>query len=109
MNPPSPQGAYASTYGGADSVTPSAAATPAGGDADVELVRRMSAGDDGALAALYDRWSRPVFALVMHIVRDADEADDVVEEVFWQAWRQAARFDATRGGVSTWLITIARS
>lgn len=70
---------------------------------------RMSAGDDAALAQLYDRWSRSVFALVVHLVRDADDAEDVVEEAFWQAWRQASRYEASRGEVGTWLLTIART
>jgi RNA polymerase sigma-70 factor (ECF subfamily) len=74
-----------------------------------ELVARMSAGDDGALAQLYDRWSRAVYALVMHLVRDGDDAEDVLEETFWQAWRQASRYEASRGEVGTWLLTIARS
>ncbi len=69
----------------------------------------MSAGDDAALAQLYDRWSRPVFSLVLHLVRDADDAEDVVEEAFWQAWRQASRYDRSRGEVGTWLLTIART
>jgi RNA polymerase sigma-70 factor (ECF subfamily) len=76
---------------------------------DATLVRRIAAGDERALGALYDRWSAAVYALVLHIVRDASEAEDVVEEVFWQAWRQAARYEPERGGVSTWLLTMTRS
>ena len=70
---------------------------------------RMSAGDDVALAQLYDRWSRSVYALVVHLLRDGDDAEDVVEEAFWQAWRQSSRYEASRGEVGTWLLTIARS
>jgi RNA polymerase sigma-70 factor (ECF subfamily) len=98
MNPPGP----AVTY------TPKESADAGQAD-DRELMARMGAGDEAALAALYDRWSRPVHALVSHIVRDADDADDVLEETFWQAWRQASRYDAGRGAVGTWLLTIARS
>ncbi len=76
---------------------------------DHKLIARMSAGDDGALAQFYDRWSQSVYALVSHLVRDLDDADDVVEDTFWQAWRQASRYEPSRGTVSTWLLTIARS
>jgi len=69
----------------------------------------MSEGDERALGTLYDRWVPAVHSLVLHIVRDSAEAEDVVEEVFWQAWRQAARYEPSRGSVSTWLLTIARS
>jgi RNA polymerase sigma-70 factor (ECF subfamily) len=82
---------------------------PAGGGADPELVARMSAGDETALAQLYDRWSRAVHALVVHLVRDGDDAEDILEETFWQAWRQASRYETARGEVGTWLLTIARS
>lgn len=69
----------------------------------------MGGGDEQALGELYDRWQPAVRAVALRLVQDAMDADDVVEEVFWQAWRQAARFDADRGGASTWLLTIARS
>ena len=77
--------------------------------ADAGLVQRIAQGDEQALVALYDRWHGAVRALAQRIVGDATEAEDVVEEVFWQAWRQADRFDAGRGSVATWLLTLARS
>lgn len=77
--------------------------------ADSALLARMSGGDEGALAALYDRWSDRVHSLAMHMLRDARDAEDIVEETFWQAWRGAARYDASRGNVGTWLLTICRS
>jgi len=69
----------------------------------------MSGGDEGALATLYDRWSDRVHSLAVHLLRDARDAEDIVEETFWQAWRGAARYDAARGNVGTWLLTICRS
>jgi RNA polymerase sigma-70 factor (ECF subfamily) len=93
MNPLSPTSSYPS-----DNV-----------DEDRELVRRMSAGDTQALARFYERWSRPIHALVTRLLRDPDDADDVVEDTFYQAWRQASRYQSSRGAVSTWIVTIARS
>jgi RNA polymerase sigma-70 factor (ECF subfamily) len=66
-------------------------------------------GDELALARLYDRYVHLVHSLAIRIVHDADEAEDVVEDTFWQAWRTAARFDARRGSLSGWLMMIARS
>lgn len=76
---------------------------------DHELLRRMAAGEEAALAALYDRWSTLVHSVAVHVVADADDAAEVVEEVFWQAWRQARDYQEGRGAVSTWLAMIARS
>ena len=76
---------------------------------DDALVDRMRAGDESALAILYDRWSDRVHSLAAHLLRDKRDAEDMVEETFWQAWRGAARFDAGRGAVGTWLLTICRS
>lgn len=76
---------------------------------DAELVQRMAEGDEQALDAFYDRWNSLVHAVVLRILRQRDDVEDVVEEVFWQAWRQANRYVATRGSVQTWLLTMARS
>ena len=96
MKPTTPPPAYASQQ---------SAEAPA----DASLLQRMAQGDEQALGALYDRWQGAVRALALRIVGDGMEAEDVVEDVFWQAWRQADRFDATRGSVATWLLTLARS
>ena len=76
---------------------------------DAVLLRRMADGDESALAALYDRWVERVHTVAYWILKDADEAEDVVEETFWQAWRNAARYDGGRSAGSTWLVMIARS
>jgi RNA polymerase sigma-70 factor (ECF subfamily) len=77
--------------------------------ADLALLDRMRGGDEGALATFYDRWSDRVYSLALHLLREARDAEDIVEETFWQAWRNAGRFDAARGSVGTWLLTICRS
>jgi RNA polymerase sigma-70 factor (ECF subfamily) len=78
-------------------------------DVDLELIRRMQAGDESALSDFYQRWFPVVNCLVTRILKSADDVEDVVEETFWQAWRQANRFSTERGSVQTWLLTIARS
>lgn len=75
---------------------------------DVALIRRMCDADETALGALYDRWMRSLYSLVFHLLKDVDEAEDVVEETFWQAWRKASSYEPSRGAVSTWLLTIGR-
>ena len=75
---------------------------------DVALIRRMVDADETALGALYDQWSRSLYSLVLHLLKDADEAEDVVEETFWQAWRKASSYEPSKGAVSTWLLTIGR-
>lgn len=78
-------------------------------EADRELVRRMAAGDESALGTLYDRYSPLLHSVARRIVGDPDDAEEVLEESFWQAWRQAGRYEESRGGLSTWLVMIVRS
>ena len=73
------------------------------------LIERIGSHDDKALAALYDATSPRVFGLVGRIVADGALAEEVVEDTYWQVWRQAQRFDAGRGRPLTWLLAMARS
>src|SRR5215210_1977337 len=78
-------------------------------DHDRALLRRMAAGDEAALGAVYDLWSERVHSLALWILKDADDAEDVVEETFWQIWRTADRYQGGRSAGSTWIMMIARS
>jgi RNA polymerase sigma-70 factor (ECF subfamily) len=69
----------------------------------------MAGGEEAALAALYDRWSERVHTLAFWILKDADDAEDVVEETFWQIWRTADKYHGGRSAGSTWIMMIARS
>jgi RNA polymerase sigma-70 factor (ECF subfamily) len=69
----------------------------------------MARGDHDALAEIYDRHARLVFSLALRIVRDQGAAEDIVQEVFSQAWRQAARYEPRRGNVIAWLLNLTRS
>ncbi|MEO8330112.1 MAG: ECF RNA polymerase sigma factor SigK [Candidatus Nanopelagicales bacterium] len=72
-----------------------------------ELLTRVAAGDDSAFASLYDRTSTKVFGLVRRVVRDPAQAEEVSQEVYLQAWRQAGRFDQSAGSALAWLLTLA--
>ena len=76
---------------------------------DGALIDRISRGDADALAALYDRHAARVLGLTTRILADADEAEDVLQEVFLQVWRAPRQFDAARGSLVTWLLILARS
>lgn len=73
------------------------------------LVLRVCDQHEPSLARLYEATVGRVNALVLRIVRVRALAEEVVEDVFWQVWREAPRFDAERGKVLAWLLAIARS
>ncbi|HTV01319.1 MAG TPA: sigma-70 family RNA polymerase sigma factor [Luteitalea sp.] len=83
--------------------------TPPQREADAEAMRRMAEGDATGLAELYDRHGRALFSLAFRILRDQGDAEEVVQDVFAQAWRQAARYDTSRGVVVAWLLMMTRS
>jgi RNA polymerase sigma-70 factor (ECF subfamily) len=85
---------------------------PAPADAESEearLVASVVGGDRQALAALYDRHAARLCALITRVLGDPAQAEDVVHDVFVEAWHQAHQFDPTRGTVRAWLTMRARS
>jgi RNA polymerase sigma-70 factor, ECF subfamily len=86
-----------------------ASAIGATADVDLRLVVRLASGDLDAAGELYDRHAGKVLALARRILRDQGDAEDVVQEVFSQAWRTATRFEPGRGTVAGWLLMIART
>jgi len=85
------------------------AAPPDDGDDDDALVAAMAAGDQGAMATLYARHSALLLGLALRIVRDRREAEDLLHDVFLEAWRTARDFDPKRGRARTWLAIRMRS
>ena len=86
------------------------AAAPPPDDAEDEvLVAAMAAGDRAALSTLYERHGSLLLGLALRIVRERREAEDLLHDVFLEAWRTAKDFDPKRGRVRTWLAIRMRS
>lgn len=69
----------------------------------------VARGDVSAFEALYDRYSSTIYALLLRILSNADDAQEVLQETFVKAWTSAKMFDSVRGSEAAWLISIARS
>jgi RNA polymerase sigma-70 factor, ECF subfamily len=76
---------------------------------DEALVSAMAAGDQEALATLNQRYGRALSAVADRILRDKADAEEVAADVLWQAWREASRFDRSRGSVGAWIMMTVRS
>lgn len=76
---------------------------------DLATILAVASGDRSAFGALYDRYAGTVLALCLRVLGDRAEAEEVVGDVFWQVWREADRFDPSRGNVIAWLTTLART
>ena len=70
------------------------------------LVELVAQRDAGALEALYDRYGRPAYSLARRILTEETLAQDIVQKVFLSLWRNAGRFDAGRGTVATYLLSM---
>ena len=76
---------------------------------DRELIRSVAAGSGDAVAALYDRYGATVYGLALRVLGQPDLAEEVVQDVFAQIWREAARYDLTRGTVAAWTVMLTRA
>ena len=76
---------------------------------DPELVERLQRRDTQALADLYDRYGRLAYALILRIVKDTGIAEDLVQETFLRVWNRVQGFDAKKGSIGAWLMTVARN
>src|SRR5580693_1816552 len=83
-------------------------ATGRGTDELQDLMRGVVRRDRAAFAALYDRTAPQLFGIAMRILRQREEAEDVLQETFVAVWDRAASFDPERGSVMTWLVTVLR-
>ena len=80
------------------------------GDAaeEMRLIARLRTGDQVAMSELYDRYGKVVYAVALRVLQDTGTAEDVLQDVFLQLWRNPDAFDASRGSLAAWLAVIAR-
>lgn len=75
---------------------------------DGELLRRLAERETVALEALYARYSAYVMGISLRMLANREEAEEVVQDVFWQLWKSELRYDPVRGRFSTWLFSVTR-
>ena len=76
---------------------------------DAALIQKIVQRDESALAALYDRYATLLSSLLNRILRDTQASEEILQDVFFQLWRNAAQFDPARGSLPGWLAVIARN
>lgn len=76
---------------------------------DQELIEQVKKGDKTAFKSIYSRFSQVTYNLALRILKDKEDAEEVVQEIFLQIWNKAYSYDPGRGAVSTWVVNIARS
>jgi len=79
------------------------------GEHDEALARRLQRKEPQAMADLYDRFGRLAYSVILSVVRDPSTAEDLVQETFLRVWNRAHAFEAGRGALGPWLLTIARN
>lgn len=76
---------------------------------DLQLLSRVAGGDDGAFAALYDRYAARVLGFLVKLLRVRADADDVLQDTFYQVWSKAREYEPSRASPQSWLFLLARS
>jgi RNA polymerase sigma-70 factor, ECF subfamily len=78
-------------------------------ESDAALIEKMVQRDETALEALYDRYAVMLTSVLTRILRDSQAAEEILQDIFYQLWRTASQFDASRGSLPGWLLVIARN
>ncbi|CCF83849.1 sigma-70 family RNA polymerase sigma factor [Nitrolancea hollandica] len=76
---------------------------------DQELIERVRARDHEAMAMLYDRYSRAVYSLALHVLREQRAAEDIVQDVFLTFWQRPTTYIPERGAFGPWILRVARN
>ncbi len=74
-----------------------------------QLIERICASDENALATLFDLFADRVYSIAVSIIHSSALAEEICSDVFMQVWMKADGFDPTRGSAKAWIFTIARS
>jgi len=83
--------------------------TSSPGVEDTTLLDRVRQGDQAAMAEIFDRHSRAVYSLALHILKDSGQAEDVMQDIFFQLWQNSDSYAHTRGSLRAWLVAVARN
>lgn len=83
--------------------------SPARIETDSELLARLGRGDETAMTQLFARYSRLVYSVALRVLHEPSMAEDVMQEIFMQVWRNPASFSAARGSLGGWLSVVARN
>jgi RNA polymerase sigma-70 factor (ECF subfamily) len=76
---------------------------------DPDLAQRLKTRDPKVMGDLYDRYARLVYSLIFRVVRNSSAAEDLTQETFLRVWNRAQGFDAEKGALGPWIVTIARN
>ncbi|MDQ6759725.1 MAG: sigma-70 family RNA polymerase sigma factor [Acidobacteriota bacterium] len=76
---------------------------------EAELVHRLKSREPQAMADFYDRYGRMTYALIFRMVRNTAAAEDLVQETFLRIWNRVQAFDADKGALGPWVLTVARN
>jgi RNA polymerase sigma-70 factor, ECF subfamily len=81
---------------------------PSAAPDNLALLLAVAQRDEAAFAELYDRMSRPMFSMILRIVRNSAEAEEVLQETFWRVWEHAPSYRRELGTPFCWIATVAR-
>ena len=89
-----------------DQAVPASGASAA---SDESLMDRVRAGDQTAMAELFDRYGGMVYSVALRVLKDPAQSEDVMQDIFFQVWKGASSFTQGRGSLGAWLAVVARN
>jgi len=80
-----------------------------GSEEDNDLLLEVAAQNEDALGTLYDRYAKVLYSIILAIVKNPEDSQDLLQEIFVQVWQKAAAFDVSKGNVYSWLVALTRN